>query len=96
MGRSPVPALWAANLFSRLVPLSPKRHRCCLNLEEVLFGSRYLGCVLSVNVKSCDAEQEKLFDLINQLHEAMQLGQGRTVVVPAVHVPHGQFLRNPL
>jgi hemerythrin len=39
----------------------------------------------SVSVKSCDAEHQKLFDLINQLHEAMQLGQGSTIVVPVVH-----------
>jgi len=39
----------------------------------------------SVSVKSCDTEHQKLFDLINQLHEAMKLGQGRTIVAPIVH-----------
>ncbi|MGA2457536.1 MAG: hemerythrin domain-containing protein [Terriglobales bacterium] len=38
----------------------------------------------SVSVKSCDAEHQKLFDLINQLHEAMRLGQGRAIVGPVV------------
>jgi hemerythrin len=38
----------------------------------------------SVSVKSCDAEHQKLFDLINQLNEAMGLGQGRTIVAPVV------------
>jgi hemerythrin len=38
----------------------------------------------SVSVKSCDAEHQKLFDLINKLHEAMQLGQGSTIVSPVV------------
>ncbi len=39
----------------------------------------------SVKVKSCDAEHQKLFDLINQLHEAMKLGLGRAVVADTVH-----------
>lgn len=34
----------------------------------------------SVNVKSCDAEHQKLFALINDLHAAMKVGQGRTVL----------------
>ena len=34
----------------------------------------------SVNVKSCDAQHQKLFSLINSLHEAMKLGRGRQVV----------------
>ncbi len=38
----------------------------------------------SVGVKSCDAEHQKLFDLMNQLHEAMRLGQGRGIVGPVV------------
>ena len=34
----------------------------------------------SVNVKSCDAEHQKLFSLINKLHDAMKAGQGRMVL----------------
>jgi hemerythrin len=38
----------------------------------------------SVNVKSCDAEHQKLFDLINALHEAMSVGKGRTIITGVV------------
>jgi hemerythrin len=31
-------------------------------------------------VKSCDSEHQKLFHLINQLHEAMKVGKGRVVI----------------
>ena len=39
----------------------------------------------SVKVKSCDAEHQKLFDLINQLHEAMKLRMGQTIVAETVN-----------
>jgi hemerythrin len=39
----------------------------------------------SVNVKSCDAQHQKLFELINRLHEAMRLGLGRAIVADTVH-----------
>src|SRR5208282_3615671 len=35
VGRSPVPASRAANLFSRLVPLSPKRHGGCVTITPL-------------------------------------------------------------
>jgi hemerythrin len=38
----------------------------------------------SVKVKSCDAEHQKLFYLINALHEAMKAGQGRTLIAGIV------------
>ena len=38
----------------------------------------------SVKVSSCDAEHQKLFDLINKLHDAMKAGQGRTVLTDIV------------
>ena len=38
----------------------------------------------SVNVKSCDAQHQKLFSLINELHDAMKLGQGRKVLANIV------------
>jgi len=38
----------------------------------------------SVSVKSCDLEHQKLFSLINQLHDAMKIGRGRTVVADIV------------
>jgi hemerythrin len=38
----------------------------------------------SVSVKSCDAAHQKLFDLINALHEAMKLGKGRTIIADIV------------
>ena len=38
----------------------------------------------SVNVKSCDAEHQKLFYLINALHEAMRVGKGRTIITDVV------------
>jgi hemerythrin-like metal-binding protein len=38
----------------------------------------------SVNVKSCDAEHQKLFALINDLHTAMKSGKGRTVLADIV------------
>jgi hemerythrin len=39
----------------------------------------------SVNVKKCDADHQKLFYLINTLHEAMKSGQGRTIIAGIVH-----------
>ncbi len=39
----------------------------------------------SVNVKKCDAEHQKLFDLINQLHEAMKMRMGQSIVVDTVN-----------
>jgi len=36
-------------------------------------------------VKSCDAAHQKLFYLMNTLHEAMKSGQGRTLVAGIVH-----------
>jgi hemerythrin len=38
----------------------------------------------SANVKSCDAEHQKLFGLINDLHEAMKSGKNRTVLADIV------------
>ena len=38
----------------------------------------------SVNVGSCDAEHQKLFSLINQLHDAMKVGRGRAVLADIV------------
>ncbi|HXY03433.1 MAG TPA: bacteriohemerythrin [Terriglobales bacterium] len=34
----------------------------------------------SVKVKQCDEEHQKLFHLMNALHEAMRVGRGRTVL----------------
>ena len=34
----------------------------------------------SVKVKQCDEEHQKLFHLMNALHEAMRVGKGRTVL----------------
>jgi hemerythrin len=39
----------------------------------------------SVNIKSCDAEHQRLFYLINTLHEAMKSGQGHTLIDEIVH-----------
>ena len=36
----------------------------------------------SVGVKSCDEQHQKLFSLINALHEAMRVGKGRAVMKP--------------
>ncbi|HEX6504411.1 MAG TPA: bacteriohemerythrin [Terriglobales bacterium] len=38
----------------------------------------------SVKVQSCDSEHQKLFSLINKLHDAMKSGQGRTVLAEIV------------
>ena len=38
----------------------------------------------SVNVKNCDAEHQKLFALINDLHAAMKSGNGRTILADIV------------
>jgi hemerythrin-like metal-binding protein len=38
----------------------------------------------SVNVKTCDAQHQKLFSLVNTLHEAMKSGQGRSVIADTV------------
>ena len=43
----------------------------------------------SVNVKRCDADHQKLFYLINTLHEAMKSGQGRTIIAGIVHELEG-------
>jgi len=34
----------------------------------------------SVKVKRCDQEHQKLFDLMNALHEAMRMGKGRKLM----------------
>ena len=39
----------------------------------------------SVKVKVCDTEHQKLFSLINALHEAMKSGQARSVIAGTVH-----------
>jgi len=39
----------------------------------------------SVSVKSCDAEHRKLFAIINDLHEAMKSGKGRSLLADIVH-----------
>ena len=38
----------------------------------------------SVNVKRCDEQHQKLFSMLNGLHQAMSVGQGRSVVAPIV------------
>jgi hemerythrin len=38
----------------------------------------------SVKVDSCDSEHQKLFSLINKLHDAMKSGQGRMVLADIV------------
>jgi hemerythrin-like metal-binding protein len=38
----------------------------------------------SVKVASCDSEHQQLFALINQLHDAMKSGQGKTVLAGVV------------
>jgi len=38
----------------------------------------------SVNVQRCDEQHQKLFSLINALHDAMSVGRGRSVVAPIV------------
>jgi hemerythrin len=38
----------------------------------------------SVNVKRCDEEHQKLFSLLNAMHEAMRVGRGRTIIAPIV------------
>jgi hemerythrin len=38
----------------------------------------------SVNVQRCDEQHQKLFSLINALHDAMRVGRGRSVVAPIV------------
>jgi len=40
---------------------------------------------LSVNVKELDSQHQKLFDLINELHEAMRLGKGKEAVGPILN-----------
>jgi hemerythrin len=35
---------------------------------------------LSVNVKDLDSQHQKLFDLVNELHEAMRSGKGKEAV----------------
>lgn len=39
----------------------------------------------SVSVKSCDAEHQTLFALINEMHQAMKVGKGRTILPGIVH-----------
>ena len=39
----------------------------------------------SVNVKRFDAAHQKLFYLINALHEAIKAGQGRALIAGIVH-----------
>jgi hemerythrin-like metal-binding protein len=38
----------------------------------------------SVKVEACDAQHRKLFDIINELAEAMRVGQGREAVAKTV------------
>jgi len=38
----------------------------------------------SVNVKRCDEQHQKLFSMLNGLHQAMSVGQGRAVIAPLV------------
>ena len=38
----------------------------------------------SVKVKRCDDQHQKLFDLINALHDAMKTGQGRKIISDTV------------
>ncbi len=35
---------------------------------------------LSVNIKDIDAQHQRLFDLVNKLHEAMKVGKGKDVL----------------
>jgi hemerythrin len=38
----------------------------------------------SVNVRSCDAQHQQLFSVMNKLHEAMKAGKGRVVLAEIV------------
>jgi len=38
----------------------------------------------SVNIQRCDEQHQKLFSLLNALHDAMRVGRGRSVVGPIV------------
>jgi len=38
----------------------------------------------AVNVRRCDEEHQKLFSLLNSLHNAMLVGKGSSVIVPLV------------
>jgi hemerythrin-like metal-binding protein len=38
----------------------------------------------AVNVKRCDEQHQKLFSLLNGLHQAMSVGQGRAILAPLV------------
>lgn len=42
----------------------------------------------SVKVKQCDIEHQKLFDLLNSLHDAMSAGKGRAILSQIVAELH--------
>jgi hemerythrin len=41
-----------------------------------------------VKVKQCDVEHQKLFDLLNSLHDAMRAGKGRAILTQIVAQLH--------
>ncbi len=46
-----------------------------MNMKIAIWDQRY-----SVSVKSIDQDHQKLFDLLNQLFEAMTKGQGKNII----------------